>query len=196
MIISRRQSHEKVYTLKNASNESKKLIIEHPITSGSELVEPKDADDRTGTLYRFTQNLPAKETLSYKVREEAPLSERITLAQLRPDTFLSYSTNQEIPSNVRAALSGAIVLRRAADDADQNQKNLENQLSRLISEQDRIRRNLEAAGNQSPQGQEYLRRLAGLDNDIDDLNKRIDAATNDAQKAKREYDNYLATLSI
>ena len=196
MVISRRQSYERVYTIRNASEESRKLIIEHPVTSGSELVEPKNPDDRTGNLYRFNQNLPAKGTLSFKVREETPLSERITLAQLRPDSFLSYSTNQEIPASVRAALSRAISLKKTSDNAELAQKDLENQLTRLVSEQDRIRRNLEAAGNQSPQGQDYLRRLASLDSDIDNMNSRIDAAKNEAQRTKREYDNYLANLNI
>ena len=196
MVISRRQSYEKVYTIRNASEEAKKLVIEHPVTSGSELVEPKSADERTGTLYRFASPLRAKETLSFKVKEETPLSERVILAQLRPETFLSYSTNQEIPANVRAALTRAIELKKKADDALTAQKNLETQLTRLVSEQDRVRRNLEAAGNQTPQGQEYLQRLAALDSDIDGMNKQIRTAEEEVQKTKKEYDNYIAAITI
>jgi hypothetical protein len=196
MTISRRQSHEREYTIRNASEEAKKIIIEHSITSGSELVEPKAADDRTANLYRFNQNLAAKTTLSFKVREESPVSERVTLAQLRPDAFLSYSTNQEIPANVRTVLARAIQLKKVADDATVAQAQLETQRSRLVSEQDRIRRNLEAAGNQSPQGQEYLKRLSDLDKEIDNLNANIDAAIKETERTKREYDNYLATISI
>ena len=196
MTISRRQSYEKVYTIRNASVEAKKLVIEHQITSGSELMEPKSAEDRTGTLYRFTRDLGAKETLAFKVREETPVSERIVLSQLRSDSFLSYSTNQEIPANVRAALTRAIALKKTADDAASAQAQLESQRSRLYTEQDRIRRNLEAAGNQSPQGQEYLRRLASLDSDIDSLNSGIDTAMKETERTKKDYDNYLATLSI
>ena len=196
MTISRRQSNERTYTIRNASAEAKKLIIEHPITPGAELVEPLSSDDRTANLYRFSRNLAARQTLTFKVREEIPLSERITLATLRADTFLSYSTSQEIPANVRAALTRAISLKKAADDAREAQVLLENQQTRLFSEQDRIRRNLEATGNQSPQGQEYLRRLSALDSDIDKLNVQIDAAAKETERARREYDNYLATVNI
>jgi hypothetical protein len=196
MTITRRQSYEKVYTIKNASGQAKNLIIEHPVTSGSELVEPKSADDRTGSLYRFNRNLSANETLTFNVREEIPLFERVTLAQLRPETFLSYASNQEIPDNVRAALTRAIELKRIADNAAAAQGNLETQRSRLIADQDRVRRNLEAAGNQTPQGQDYLRRMAALDDEIDGLNKQIEAAAQEAQRAKAEYDNYLATVRI
>jgi hypothetical protein len=196
MTISRRQSHEREYTIRNASEEAKKLIIEHSITSGSELVEPKTADDRTTNLYRFNRELAAKTSISFKVREETPVSERVTLASLRPDAFLSYSTNQEIPANVRTVLARAIQLKGIADNAAVAQTQIEAQRTRLVSEQDRIRRNLEAAGNQSPQGQEYLKRLSDLDKEIDKLNVDIDAAIKETERAKREYDNYLATINI
>ena len=196
MTISRRQSYERTYTIRNASGEAKKLVIEHPITPGAELAEPASADDRTANLYRFTRNLAARDTLSFTVKEDTPLSERIILSNLRPESFLGYSTNQEIPANVRAALSRAIELRRKADDANRSRTDYEAQLSRFVSEQDRIRRNLEAAGNQSPQGQEYLRRLAALDNDIDRTNTQISAAAREAEAARKEYDDYLAGLSL
>jgi hypothetical protein len=196
MTITRRQSYEKVYTIKNASGQAKKIIIEHPITSGSELVEPASADDRTGSLYRFNRNLSANETFTFTVREETPILERITLAQLRADTFLSYASNQEIPADVRAALTRAIELKRIADNAATAQGTLETQKSRLISDQDRVRRNLEAAGNQTPQGQEYLKRMAALDDEIDAINKQIETAVQEAQRTKAEYDSYLATLKI
>ena len=196
MTINRRQSYERVYTIRNALEETKKIIIEHPITSGAELIEPASAEDRTAALYRFTRNLAPKELFSLTVKEETPLSERITLAQLRPETFLSYSTNQEIPANVRSALIRAIELKKAADDATNLQALLNTQRSGLVSEQDRIRRNLEAAGNQSPQGQEYLRRLSALDSEIDNIIARINEALREADRARQEYENYLAELRI
>jgi soluble cytochrome b562 len=196
MTIARRQTHEKVYTFRNASEEAKKLVIQHPITYGAELAEPKNADDKTSALYRFNRGLAPKATFTFTVKEETPVSERITLTTLRPESFLSYSTNQEIPANVRAALVRAIELKKKTDDAAAAQTELETQRSRLFTEQDRIRRNLEAAGNQSPQGQEYLRRLADLDRDIDGVNSRINAAAQEVQRARKEYDDYLAGLRI
>ena len=196
MTINRRQSYEKTYNIHNSSGENKKIIIEHPVTQGTELAEPKTAEDRTGIVYRFYRDLPAGETLTFKVNEETPISERIVLSSLRPETFLSYSTSQEIPPNVKAALTGAIELKKKADEADAAQKDLEGQRTRLVSEQDRIRRNLEAAGNQTPQGQEYLKRLADLDREIDSLAGRINAAIAETQRTKKEYDDYISSINI
>ena len=196
MIINRRMTHETVYTIRNASDEAKRLTIEHPITFGSELAEGQIPDERTGSLYRFIENMAPSDTLIFTVREETPVSERIVLGQLRPETFLSYSTNNEIPAHVRTALTRAVELRRTADNAEQNQRNLEAQRTRLVNEQDRIRRNLEAAGNQSPQGQEYLRTMTALDNEISGINAQIDQAARDTLNARRAYDDYIAGLEL
>ena len=196
MTISRRQDYEKTYALRNASSTVKKLIIEHPITQGASLGEPKNYDERTPSLYRFRLSLPPNQEINFTVREEMPLSERITLAQLRPETFLSYASNQEIPAAIRNALAGAVELKKKSDDAAAFQKNLEAQQQRLISEQERIRRNLEAAGNQSPQGQDYLKRLVSMDGEIDELGDRIDEAVKNAQAAGKAYDNYIGTLNL
>jgi hypothetical protein len=196
MTISRRQSYEKLYVIRNASGETKKLIIEHPVTSGAALAEPENFDERTPNLYRFASSLPGNREIKFTVREEMPLSERVSLAQLRPESFLSYASNQEIPLNVRNALAGAIELRRLVDEAARAQEETENQRTRLVSEQDRIRRNLEAAGNQTAQGQEYLKRMVSMDAEIDALNKLAAQAEQKVRDAKKNYDNYLAALNL
>jgi hypothetical protein len=196
MTLYRKQGYEKVYTLRNASEDTKRLILEHPITGGTTLTEPAAFEERTESLYRFIRTLPAGKELTLTIREEAPLSEEIVLSQLRPESFLSYASNREIPANVRTALTRAIELRRLVDEAAQAQQELENQLSRLISEQDRIRRNLEAAGNQTAQGQEYLKRLVSMDAEIDTINGRIREANNNTLSARKDYDNYIAGLNI
>jgi outer membrane murein-binding lipoprotein Lpp len=196
MTINRRQSYERSYSVKNASGEAKRIIIEHPVTRGTGLAEPKEFEDRTNSVYRFIRPLPANQGLTLTVKEEAPLQERITLAQLRPESFVSYASNQEIPANVRAALRRGMELKRKADEASGTIGELENQLARLVAEQDRIRKNLEAAGNTSPQGQDYLTRMAALDGRIDALNNRIDGAEKSAGEAKEAYDAYIASLNL
>jgi hypothetical protein len=76
----------------------------------------------------------------------------------RPDACLSYSANEAISANVKAALEKAVELRRTLETERASLADLAARLERLNAEYGRIRSNLEAAGNQSPQGQEYLRR--------------------------------------
>jgi hypothetical protein len=196
MTIHRRQSYERTYSMRNASAEKKRIIIEHPVNQGPTLAEPAAYDERTPALYRFTRTLDALGELAFTVKEDMPLSERIVLAQTRQDNFLSYASSQEIPANVRAALNRAVELRRLADADASVRQELESQRDRLVSDQDRIRRNLEAAGSQSSQGQEYLKRLIDLDVGIDALNLRIEEAAQKSAASLREAEDYLASLDL
>jgi hypothetical protein len=195
MTVSRSQTYFKTYTFKNASSQPKQLIVEHPKTPGTTLESP-EADEQTPSAYRFTMTLQAGKELILMVSEARPVSERISLLSLRPDAFLSYASNQEIPVNVRAALQLAVDLKRTADQAAMAVTENENRRSALGSEQDRIRKNLEAAGSQTQQGQEYLKRLVSLDSDIDRVTAELDRARNSAKAAQQAYEDYLNGLKL
>jgi hypothetical protein len=196
MTVSRKQSNERVYALRNASGEPKRLVLEHPITRGAALVQPAQAEEQTDALYRFTRELPANQELTITVREEIPVTEQLRLAQFRPETFAAYIADREIPAKVQTALAGAVELKDKADEAKAALAEIENRRNRITSDQDRIRRNLEAAGNQTPQGQEYLRRLTALDEDIDALAVQAEGANKAALVAQAAYENYLNSMEL
>jgi hypothetical protein len=196
MVINRKVYHERTYTVRNASGEEKRIILEHPLTRGTSLAEPASFEERTGELYRFKRTLPPGGELSLRVREESPVSERISLSQLRLESFVSYASNQEIPSPVREALGRAVELRQAADQAQTELQDLDSRRERLVSEQDRIRRNLEAAGGQTQQGQDYLRRMTAMDGELDALASARDEAVSKRRAAQAAYEAYLDSLNL
>ncbi|GHV81674.1 hypothetical protein AGMMS49991_02320 [Spirochaetia bacterium] len=196
MTINRRQRFDSVYTLRNVSGETKRLVVEHPITGGTTLTEPAAFSERTGTLYRFARKLPANREFSFTVREESLVSSQLSLARLPLESMVVYASNEEFPAKLKEALTRAVELKRKVDAAKAGLGELEAQRTRIIAEQDRIRRNLEAAGNQTPQGQDYLRRMAAQDSEIDALNGRIETANKSVQAAQGEYDEYLGGMSF
>jgi hypothetical protein len=196
MTMSRKQYNERVYTLRNASGESKRLVLEHPITRGAALVQPAQAEERTDSLYRFTRELPANREFTITVREETPVTEQLRLAHFQPETFAAYIADGEIPVNVRTALTRAVELKGSVDEAGAALAEIEARHDRLTADQDRVRRNLEAAGNQTPQGQEYLRRLAALDADIDALAVQAETARKAVHSAQTAYEAYLNSMEL
>jgi hypothetical protein len=196
MTVNRRQIYERTYTVKNAAPEAKRLIIEHPITGGATLTEPKSYLEKTNSLYRFALNLPANGELTFKAVEESPVAERVVLGQLRPENLVSYSTNQEIPANVRAALTRAVELRQKCDAARQAQTELEGRRTRLIADQDRVRQNLNAVGATSDLGKDYMKRMTSLDKDIDSLNSEIEKAAALVRSTQKDLDDYIAGLKL
>ncbi|MDR0451536.1 MAG: DUF4139 domain-containing protein [Treponema sp.] len=196
MTVTRSQIYETVYTLKNASGETKQLVIEHPILAGAALSEPASADERTASLYRFNKTLEPNGNLSFTVREERPVFEQVALVRTQLDSWLSYTANEGIPPNVKAALEKAVELRLALETERASLEELGGRLERLIAEQERVRLNLEAVGGQSAQGQEYLRRLALTDNEIDGIYAKIDEANTAVRNAERGLNSYLLSLDF
>jgi len=195
MTINRDITFIKTYTFINSASAAKQTIIEHSRTAQTELVSPQAAE-QTASIYRFNTSLPANRETVFTVSEKRPISETITLLPLRLDSLISYSTNQEIPANVRRALERAVELRCTVDTADNNIRDIEAQRNRLVADQDRVRRNLEAAGNQTQQGQEYLRRLVALDTEIDGLSADLGRAQTNARNARNELERYLNGLNL
>ncbi|MDR0670010.1 MAG: DUF4139 domain-containing protein [Treponema sp.] len=200
MTLNRRQSTEKTYRFRNTGPEAKTIVIEHPITTGAALAEPANYDEATGTAYRFIRQIPpgtgGTGEAELRVREETPLSQRISLTNLTPAALLSYSSSQEIPAAVRTSLAQAVELWRGVEDAEKARTETEARKNAQAAEQDRIRGNLEAAGNETPQGQEYLRRLTALDAEIDRLNGDLERQRAGALEAQAAYENYLRNLSF
>jgi hypothetical protein len=196
MTVTRSQIYEAVYTLRNAAAEAKQLIIEHPISTGTTLAEPARADERSGSFYRFAQTLPAEGGLTFTVKEERPVLEQVMLARAQLDAWLNYTSSEAVPADVKAALEKAVELKRGLETGRASQAEIAARLERLNAEQGRVRSNLEAAGNQSPQGQEYLRRLASTDAEIDALYASLDEAAAAVRRAEQELDAYLASLSF
>ena len=196
MTIARRTTWTRTYTFKNAGAKEKKLIVEHPLISGAVLAEPAKADEKTDDAYRFRIALPAGSERTFVVREQSPAQETVVLSQLRLDSFLYYTSSKEVPAKVKDALSKAVEFKRKADDAQKSLDALVEKRNEKIAEQGRIRDNISAAGNDSQQGKEYLKRLAAADAEIDSLSARIDAARGAVKDARAAYDSYLSGLTL
>jgi hypothetical protein len=196
MTFSRRITISKTYAFKNGTSNAKKIVVEHPITPSAELFEPKASDEKTESVYRFSLSLPAAGEAKLLVKERSPRRESVVLASLRPDAFLSYSSSQEIPQNIREALKSAIELRKKSEDAQKSLADLQARKESLAADQSRYRQNLESVGRDSAQGQQYLKKLMDAETAIDQTGDKIADAQKNAQGAQAAYESFLAGLSL
>ncbi len=196
MTFARRVTFAKSYTFKNGTSGAKKIVVEHPITSGAELFEPKASDEKTESLYRFSLALPAAGEATLVVKERSPRSERVVLSGLRPEDFLAYSSSQEIPAKVRDALKKAVDLRKKLADAERGLADLQARKDSLTADQGRYRDNLDTVGRDSSQGQQYLKRLMDSETAIDQTASKIDDAQKGVKDARSAYESYIAGLSL
>jgi hypothetical protein len=195
MTINRSIEYLKTYTIKNNAVQEKLLMVEHPKNDGATLESPQ-SNEQTPSAYRFLVTLPAEKEASLAVKESRPIVERVTLGQQRVESLLSYTNTQEIPANVQTALRQAVNLWTAVTNAEAAVSEAEKNRFFLIQEQERIRKNLEATGSQTPQGQEYLGRLQSLDTRIDNSTSEMEKLAVKVKDAQKAYADYLANLKL
>ncbi|HET7838580.1 MAG TPA: hypothetical protein VFL04_02385, partial [Rectinemataceae bacterium] len=159
LIFSRRTTWTRGYQFRNSGLQPKKVLVEHPITGGAELFEPKVFDEKTDSVYRFLVSVPAGGQAKLDVKERSPAQESVALSSLSTDSFLRYSSSQEIPQAIRDALKQAMDLRRKVDDSRRALSDLQARKNEISNDQARIRQNLGAVGRDTSQGQQYLKRL-------------------------------------
>jgi hypothetical protein len=178
------------YVFTNASRETKRLVVEQPIHSPSARLTSPECMEKTSTDYRFELELPPGE-LRFKAYEEEPLCERVVVSEISVHTLLDYASNQEIAPPVRAELQRVAKLGQKLVAEKDKLAELNSQLERLYAEQERLRKNLEAAGNQTQQGQAYLKRLAASEDEITATNTALTKAMQAEKTAREEYFAYI-----
>ena len=198
MTLNVKHTYKTVYSIRNAGKEAKKIIIEHPVSYNAVLKNPASYNEKTHNLYRFTQNLPiTNEFFTFTVAEEKKELENIELTDYRYSEFAEYISNNGISNEgVKNVLRSAALLNEKIREEETVYKDLQEKRKKLLEKQERTRKNLAAAGNQSIQGKEYLQRLAKEDADIDALDEKLNQAESAIEKAKSHYESYLLGVRI
>jgi len=192
----KRDIYERVYNFKNTSENEKNLIIEHPFIQGSTLVEPQVYEERTGTLYRFDTSISGNEESQFSVKEEVISEERIVISNLGLEDLLSYSTNGDIPEDIREISKKAAQLYSEINNTNSTYFYFETNRNEKIEEQDRIRKNIEAVGSDSTQGKEYVKKLVKIDEEIEDLNKKMRETVEKIQELRKNYSDFILSLKM
>ncbi|MFZ4616637.1 MAG: hypothetical protein ACOYM2_10650 [Rectinemataceae bacterium] len=196
LVYSRMLTLGRTYEFRNASATPRRLLVEHPLSRGAELVLPLKFGEKTASVYRFALDLPAGGSQKLEVRERSPIAERVVLSGLSGEGFLTYSSSQELKEPLRAALAKAAALQAAVEAARRNLAELGSRREETVADQDRIRKNLETLGSDSSQGQPYLKRLMDSEAILDDLAPRIKDARKAQDQARTAFESYLANLDL
>ncbi|MCL2175143.1 MAG: DUF4139 domain-containing protein [Treponema sp.] len=198
MALNKKMIYETVYTFRNAGKEAKKIIIEHPVTLNTKLIRPKEYSEKTHNLYRFSEALPPTgDLINFSVIEEKTTHEEIQIINYNYEKLAGFLLNKDITQkSAKKVVQGSFKLNMKIIQAENALKELKDKRKKLIEKQERTRKNIEAVGNQSQQGKDYLQRLANEDNEMDDLEDKINSAAGAIEIAKKEFENYLLGIKI
>ena len=182
----------KTYTIRNVDQKAKTLIIEHPERTGYKLISLKPAETTTNA-YRFEVKLGADAMDKFPVAEERVYDTTTAVSSLSPDVLLAYVENKSLSEAARSQLQQILDAKRQIADADNQIHQLDSDISSTVSDQDRIRKNIQSlnqVSGQQDQVQKYARQLGAMESTLASSRDKL----SDLKKQKAADEARLNTL--
>jgi hypothetical protein len=182
----------RTYTIRNVDQKAKTLIIEHTQRPGYKLIALKPAET-TANAYRFEVKLAADGTEKFPVAEERVYDTTTSVSSLTPDVLLSYIQNKALSQAARSQLQQILDAKRQIADLDTQVRELDSDLSGIVTDQTRIRQNIQSlnqVSGQQDQVQKYARQLATQESTLASSRDRL----SDLKKQKAAEESKLNAL--
>jgi hypothetical protein len=171
----------KTYTIRNVNQQPKTLIIEQAQRPNYKLLAQKPSET-TANAYRFEVKLSADGTEKFPVAEERVYDTTTAVSNLTPDDLLVYVQNKTLSDAGRRQLQQIASAKQQIADFDNQIRQLDSNASTIVSDQNRVRENIESlnrVSGQQDQVQTYARQLAtqeselaGVRDQLSDLKKQ------------------------
>jgi hypothetical protein len=162
------QQETRTFTIRNVDQKPKTLIIQHPERAGYKLLNQKPSET-TADAYRFEVKLGPDANQTFLVSEELLYTNTFEVSSLTPDAILTYAQNKAISDTGRRQLQQILDLKRQIADTDTQTHQTDSEITTLVNDQERVRRNIQSLNNvsgQQEQVQKYARQLATQENQL------------------------------
>ena len=167
------------YRIRNGGDTQAKVIVKHPRTSGTRLVQPpKDTEDNVGTGSALVPTtVPPRATGELAVDERATITRREDwFSQVADNAVKAFLADAHSDRGLVAKLSAAWATRKDITDKEQVRGKLAESEATLSSAQEETRRNIRAI--EKNKGAEALRakltaRLGDMATKVDDMTRQI-----------------------
>ena len=196
LLATSKVSEEKTYTIKNRDQKAKTVLIEHPYRSDWNLLEPKDASERTRDLYRFAVDVAPEKTARLVVREEKPLTESIQLVSSASDLIAFYLRTKVVSSKVKDALGQVASMRDRWNQTTAERGRREQRVTEITQEQGRIRDNMAKLNQTSDLYSRYVKKLDQQESELETLRQAIEELKKTETKQQQELNEYLMNLDV
>jgi len=196
LMLTRRLTSSVEYLADNKSGKEKTLVVEHRVRPGWKLVDSPTLMEQTPAFYRFKGVAGANKISRLVVKDEYPQLETIALVDANLDMLLSYKSNLEIPKSVRDAIARAAQLRQAVADADRDINVRTQQINDITAEQNRIRENMKTVATSTQYYERLLTKLNEQESSIEGLQRERAAITVRRDAARKDFDDYLSSLTV
>lgn len=193
----RKQRRTSLYRLINRSDATAKLMIQHPKRGGWELVQPEEAEEQTGSAYRFIREIPAgTEDQLLEVVEEYPQKQTTRLSNLDSGQITYYLENVAMSSQLRSAFTRIQALQRQIHELQRSRNSAQSQIDSIFRSQERIRNNMEQLDRDSRLYRQYVTALSEQEEELNTLYGRVENLNDEITAVQNELHAFMSELDI
>ena len=186
-----------VYRMKAADPSPPPLLIEHRRRPGAALTSPDPKTvELTPQAYRIPATPPAHGDGSLTVVEEQPIEETIRLLDIDDVRLGVLLSAAELDPTIRQALDGLAARRQAIARRKAERDRLQAERARLVEDENRLRANLEAVGNEPELRRQQLEKFAATESAIERISAALAAASDALAAAERDLAGYVGSLAL
>ena len=196
LTVTRKETQETTYTLKSKAESPKTVLIEHPFRPEFKLISPAQAAERTARLYRFAIPVPPGKSQQLKVVVERPVSTLVTVFDADLNALAFYANRKDISPKLRETLQEIVRRRRQIADLKAQTANREQEITSIMQDQERIRKNMDALDKASPLYRRYVTELDAQETRIQNLRQEVTNLRKQAAEAERDLRNFLDEVVV
>ncbi len=196
LISMRKAVRSRQYTLKYSGEGRRHVLIDYPIDPNWTLVEPKEAEEKTRSHYRFGVDVSSEEPTRLEVREEQIRSQQVALTDLNEGMVAIYLSAKQVSEPVKQALRE--VMRRNHEIALVQQERVvcETKIREIFEDQERIRANMGQLDRASELYKNYVKKFTDQETEIEKLRARVAELKDREAQLQKARDEYLMALEV
>lgn len=195
----RREVREAEYLVHNSASETRTVIVEVPRLQGWDLDSDPKPEETTKDLYRFHVEAKAGETVRLHVGQRHTMSTKYALVTSSQQQLEMLFKQQGDDPTLRNTLQPVVEARRRLDDLDARILVNTNETNRILNDQDRLRKNLEALKGSTEEralARRYTTELNTQEDRIAALRQEATALATEREAARKEAADKVEALNI
>jgi hypothetical protein len=196
MFLTRKFQRTTKYTIKNAGDREKAVLVEHPRDAAWKRIEPKRAEEETRNFYRLNVVVGAGATGTLSVLEERMDHQQMALTNLNDESIRLYMARREIGPELRKALAEVVQRKLEIHLLIAEQGRLRGKIKDITQDQDRMRRMMEHIDRQTDLYRRYLKKVDSQENEIEEARTAIEKLQTEADARQKVLEEYLAGLNV
>lgn len=196
LFVQRRLVSETAFKLSSKRAAPRKAILEAPINPGWDLVEPKEAPEKTADLYRFRLDLAPGKTTTLNMREQRIMSQAMALTSLDVRAIEMYLAQRVISAKMKEALKKLADMQGRLTDIRRRKEALEKKRNDIAQDQERIRQNMRTVDRNSESYSRWERKLSQQEDQLDGILAEIEKLIAEERAAQEAMESYLAGLDV